>query len=250
MLTAGALESEAFPYDAEVWRIVECQSLIATVRVTDTLTEQQRLEQLLDQTKPAWPEGCVGKDFLLATPFRYWPYPSGSRFRRARQPEGAYYASENVQTAMAELAFLHALFFSESAPEVREQQSPVEMTAFSTRIVTSRAIDLTRPPLDADSASWQHPTDYSHCQDLADTARQSGIEMIRYRSVRDPANTNGINVAALEIAALPDQAPRQRQTWHLFMRETVAQAWCECPGIRLQFAYADWAKIDHRISGG
>ena len=47
---------------------------------------------------------------LLAAPFRYAPYPKGSRFRRANQREGAFYAAESVITAVAEMAFYRFLF--------------------------------------------------------------------------------------------------------------------------------------------
>ena len=53
----------------------------------------------------------MGLDYLLATPFRYAPYPHGSRFRRARQRQGCFYGSERVETAVAEAAFYYLTFF-------------------------------------------------------------------------------------------------------------------------------------------
>ena len=51
--------------------------------LVDTMAEQQRLEQLLDESKPPVPPECRSLHYLLATPFRYGaPYPGGSRFRR------------------------------------------------------------------------------------------------------------------------------------------------------------------------
>jgi len=105
MWTPGALASNTFAYAHDIWRVVETQFRAATMRITDTLAEQAALERVLERTKPPLPPECIGLDFLLAAPFRYAPYPTGSRFRRADQPEGAFYASEVVETAIAETAF-------------------------------------------------------------------------------------------------------------------------------------------------
>lgn len=78
-----AFETE--PHGCNAWRFIENQGPSATVRVTDTLAEQTRLERLLDMTKPSMPPACAGYDFLLPTPFRYLSYPDGSSFRRAGQ---------------------------------------------------------------------------------------------------------------------------------------------------------------------
>ena len=64
--------------------MVEAQHRVSTLKLVDTLSEQERLEQLLDASKPPVPPECRHLDYLLATPFRYGsPYPHGSRFRRA-----------------------------------------------------------------------------------------------------------------------------------------------------------------------
>ena len=59
MWTADALSSEARGYRGSVWRIVEAQHRISTMRLTDTLEEQATLERLLDESKPAIPDSCL-----------------------------------------------------------------------------------------------------------------------------------------------------------------------------------------------
>src|SRR5271167_618121 len=125
MWTADALASEVHSYAAEVWRIVEDQAFAATTRLTDTLEDQAILESMLERTKPDLPPESDGFDFLIATPFRYRPYPNGSRFRRPHQIDGVFYASEHVEAAAAELAFLRLLFFAE-APDAKRPTAPVE----------------------------------------------------------------------------------------------------------------------------
>ena len=244
MWTADALRSEAHPYAGSVWRLVESQSQIATVRITDTLDEQARLEALLDRTKPTWPVKCEGMDFLLATPFRYWPYPNGSRFRRAQQQDGVFYAAETVKTAVAEMSFYRLMFFMES-PEMRRSASAMEMSAFSVDVRTDIAVDLTQLPFSEKADWWQNATDYSKCQDLSDQARMIGAGAIRYRSVRCP--DQGINLAILDPDVFVDRLIKQRQTWHILVRQGSVQALCESQNERIEFDISSWAKTDSRV---
>jgi hypothetical protein len=243
MWTPPALASEARTWSGELWRLVEKQSRVATLKLVDRLDEQAILEAELEDQKPLIPTECRTLDYLLATPFRYTPYPRGSRFRRARQREGCFYAAERVETAVAEEAFYRLLFFLD-APGARRPTNPQERTAFRVAAETARAIDLTAAPLDRDAAIWRHPTDYGPCQTLADAARTTDIEAIRYRSVRDP--DAGANLALLSPAAFRTTRPDQYETWHLFLRDAVVQAVCEMPRRTLEFPFAAWA-IDPRI---
>ena len=244
MWTAPALASESRALATNGWRVVESQSRIATMKLVDSLDEQAILEAELDASKPAIPASCAHLDFLLATPFRYAPYPHGSRFRRARQRDGAFYCAEAVDTAIAETAFYAVLFFLAS-PGTPLPTNPLERTAFCVPIRTQRAIDLTMPPLDSDRAVWTHPTDYTRCQDLADLARSAGIDAIRYRSIRDPAG--GANLALLSLAALAATAPTSYQTWRILLRRDRADAMSEMPRATLSLAYSTWAALDARI---
>ena len=100
--TPAALSSEARPFAGPVWRFVEAQHRVSTLKLVDTLDEQALLEDLLEESKPVLPPECAGLDYLLATPFRYGAvYPYGSRFRRAGRTLGVYYAALSVETALA-----------------------------------------------------------------------------------------------------------------------------------------------------
>jgi hypothetical protein len=244
MWTAPALASEARALAGEAWRVVESQSQVATMKLVDSLDEQAILEAELDRTKPLIPASCKGLDYLLATPFRYAPYPHGSRFRRARQREGCFYGSERVETAMAEATFYHLTFFLAS-PGTPLPRNPQERTAFLVPVRTSIALDLTAPPLARDHAIWMHPTEYAPCQDLADRAREAGIEVLRYESVRDPQH--GANLALLSPAALAANAPTARETWRVLLRRDRVDAIREMPRTALSFALASWAATDPRI---
>lgn len=244
MWTRDALVSEIAPYDAVVWRVIETQYKAATMRLTDTLDEQHILEMVLEESKPSLPDDCAHLDFLLATPFRYAPYPFGSRFRRANQSDGAFYGAEVVDTAVAEAAFYRLLFYVES-PDAKLPANAVEHTAFHVPCRTQRHIDLSRPALDRDSAAWMHPTHYDPCQDLADMAREEEIDVIRYASVRDPQHR--ANVALLTCRAFAASEAQGRQTWHLYVQRRAVRAWCESPALQLEFP-ADGFRVDPRIA--
>ena len=241
MSTPDALSSEAKPYVGEVWRVVESQHTASTMRLTDTLEEQQMLEELIEEVKPGFPPETRGLDYLLATPFRYAPYRHGSRFRRADQREGAYYAAEAVKTALAETAFYRLLFLAES-PGMPLPERPYDFTAFSVDVAADQAIDLTKPPFDTDADVWMHPTAYGPCQELADAARAAEIGLIRYRSVRDPAG--GANVAVLSPLCFQIPKPKEMQTWKVFLQEHSVQIWRTPDDPRVTLFAIDRAVFD------
>jgi hypothetical protein len=215
------------------WRIVEAQHKISTVKLTDNAAEQSVLESLIEQTKPNVPPECLHLNFLLSTPFRYGaPYPDGSRFRRAGRTPGVFYASENVDTAIAELCFGRLLFFADS-PDTNWPADAGEFTAFAVEYATPNAIDLTRAPFDTRTNLWMHLSRYDECQRLADMARQEGIDLIRYASIRDPEHK--LNLAILHCSVFARAEPVDRQTWRILFGSNGARALCEMPEETIDF---------------
>jgi hypothetical protein len=245
--TPGALSSERRRLSGGCWRIVEAQHRISTVKLVDTLAEQARLEELLEMSKPPMPPDCTHLHYLLGTPFRYGaPYPQGSRFRRPGLTPGLFYASKAIGTAIAETAFHRLLFFADS-PGTPWPDNAGEYTAFSVRYGTGAGLDLAAPPLERDRALWTHPTEYGPCQDLAVAARESGVQVLRYPSARDPAPGGGTNVALLTCRAFTSPQPAARQTWRIHLADTGVRAICTFPEMRCEFDRAAFAR-DSRIA--
>ncbi|WP_341989548.1 RES family NAD+ phosphorylase [Azorhizobium sp. AG788] len=237
--TPAALASELRPYAGRVWRLVEAQHRVSTLKLVDTLAEQALLEDVIEATKPRIPAECANLPYLLASPFRYEPpYPNGSRFRRAGRTPGVFYAAETPETAVAEMAFYRLLFFAES-PATPWPRDLADYTAFCAQVASDRALDLTVPPLVADAQLWTHPTDYGPCQSLAEAARAGGALVLRYLSVRDPAA--GRNVAVLTCAAFADAQIGERQTWRMRLSASGVQAVCDFPDRRLDFPAATFS---------
>lgn len=242
---AARLAALARPGSGTCWRVVEGQHHVSTLPLVDTLAEQARLEQLIEATKPSLPPECRGLDYLLFTPFRYRPYPIGSRFRRAGMTPGVFYAAAQVETAIAETAFHRLLFFAES-PATPFPMNASEHTAFSVRYGSAKVLDLTRPPLARRRRDWMHPTGYAPCQALADSARGAGVELIRYASVRDPEHR--LNVALLTCRAFRSEAPLERQSWRLRLSAAGIQALRDFPKLSLDFGRDAFA-ADPRLQG-
>jgi len=244
--TPAALSRERRRLSGTCWRVVEAQHRVSTMKLVDTVDEQEALEFLLDDTKPFIPPECRPLHYLLFTPFRYGaPYPHGSRFRRAGYTAGVFYASDTAATAIAEMAFHRLLFFADS-PDTPWPVNPAEHTAFSTAFKTSSALDLTRPPLARDRERWTDRTDYGACQDLADAARAAGVDVLRYESARAPAAMTGVNIALLACRAFASRRPAARQAWRIHLSAHGVSAICDAPERRIGFArdaFADDPRI-------
>ena len=230
--TASALLSRAAPLSGSFWRVVEAQHYISTMKLTDSLEDQAILEDLIEETKPPVPPNCDGLDFLLMTPFRYSRQnPWGSRFRRPNAEAGVFYAAEHPETAIAETVFHRLRFFADS-PETPWPQNAAEYTAFSVEVRSERAIDLTafRPD---ELTDILEPADYRAGQALSERAREAGIELIKYPSIRDPDHR--ANLAMLTPAAFAKPEPTDRQTWRIYLDSNGARAICESPNLSLAF---------------
>ncbi|MEJ2626372.1 MAG: RES family NAD+ phosphorylase, partial [Pseudolabrys sp.] len=108
-----------------------------------------------------------------------------------------------------------------------------------------RAIDLTQRPFAKHMAIWTDQTNYDACQKLADTARTAAVDLIRYRSARDP--DLGTNIALLSCRAFAHNEPAGREAWHVQLSASGARLICEFPRLILNFDRATFAK-DPRIA--
>lgn len=203
------------PYARAVLRIVEAQHKISTDRLTDGPAEQDVLERLVEEAKPTMPEVAKALHLLLGTPFRYG-YWKPTRFRRAFERPGVFYASETENTALAEAAY-YALRFFAAAPGMILPSTTTEHYAFRINVKVDRSLDLTGKPFDSDRELWTRDQDYEACQRFAAAGRVIGTQLIRYESVRDPER--GANVALFDPGAFQTPVPKVEQSWHFRFRD-------------------------------
>ncbi len=211
MLWAADWLGQARPTQRTLWRGVEAQHRVATMRLVDDLQEQHLLEQLLEASKPPLPAGAAGNakgaHYLLFTPFRYTsPWPS--RFRRAHEP-GAWYGADEPATVAAEIAYWRWRFFSES-DGLAQEQVITELTFFQARF-SGLEMDITAKPWAAQRAAWR-ADDYAECHALAAALRalQPPVQAVRYESAR---REGGLCEAVFDPQALALPHPHRQQTW-------------------------------------
>lgn len=221
-----------------VWRVVEAQHEIATLALVSGLEDQGVLEDILETSKPPMPSEVAGLHYLLATPFRYKAVngasdkDKGSRFRRSGSPDGVFYCAEHVETGAYETAFYRALFFAES-PGLAYPAGGISLSAFSTTISSRKVLDLeTHPTLMPFAEAWEDIANYAECQKLADAARSAGVQVIAYKSVRDPKARK--NYAVLDPSAFYSRDIKAQQTWSCVLTEAAAYMHCECPRLTLE----------------
>ena len=229
--TLDELRSECIQWYGEAWRFVEAQHVISTNKLV-TRQKQPLLEIILDETKPTIPTECTNLDFLLFTPFRYRPDHGGSRFRKVGQTEGVWYGSEFEESALAEMVFYRFLAFAES-PDTQFPAHPHDFTSYSVKLSTSKLLDLTIGKLSQNSDCWQNPSDYSNCQSLADKARKVGVQIIRYKSVRDKKRRP--NLAVLSCKAFESIKLLDQHTWKLKLEQNIVTAICDSPKNKIIF---------------
>lgn len=180
------------PLKAQIWRAVEAQHKVSTMRLVDnSLADQKILEDILEDSKPPIPEAARDKHWLIFTPFRYRPLPPGSRFRGVNDP-GVFYGAFEQRTACAEVGYWRWHFVRDS--EGLEKLEAKPMSLFAAEVNTASAIDLRKPPLSERHQAWTDPDSYAETQALAREARGQNIEAIVYESVRDPQKGGAVAV--------------------------------------------------------
>lgn len=201
---------QPLPLEGELLRLVESQEQVATTHLVDDLAEQALLEDLLESSKPPRRLGTEGLHYLLATPFRYPPRPHGSRFGSRLTP-GIFYAALGADTALAECAYYRFVFWTAMHAAPPSTRLLTRHTLFSARYRGTRCIQLQAPPCAEHQPVLRHPSDYGPTQRLGRALREAGIELIQYRSARDPAG--GLNLALFDPAALASRRPENPEPW-------------------------------------
>ena len=192
------------------WRGVETQYIAASMKLVDTLEEQDVLERMLEDNKPPLPQ-TASKHYLILSPFRYFPQHS-SRFRPANQ-SGLWYGSSTLEGACSEIAYWRMRFLLDSVGLARDGELVTEHTFFQAT-VRGRAIDLTAAPWADLAHLWKHSSDYSATHALAAAAlANDGITWIRYESVRAPTCALAAALTPDAVHAESDALEKSRQEW-------------------------------------
>lgn len=189
-------------------RLVESQEVAATLSLADSLDEQDLLESIIDAAKPVVADDCARLHYLLATPFRYPPLWHGSRFG-TRIERGIFYASRQLQTCMAEVAFYRFCWWH----DMREPPpNPIVTyhTAFEFSYRSDAGLDVSSYAFADYADQLRHPSRYGPTQAFGQRLRSHEVEVLVYPSARCPHD--GRNIAVFSPTAIYSQAPEVPQT--------------------------------------
>jgi hypothetical protein len=192
------------------WRVVESQEEVATTALVDDLAEQEVLERLLEASKPPYPDIAGQLHYLLTTPFRYPPLPWGSRFGTRLEPS-LYYASLEVETAIAEAAFYRFVFWQGMEIPPPSGRLITQHGVFSAKFHCEPGMALEKPPFADYRQMLVDPQAYVPCQRLGAVLRESDILGFTYTSAR--CLQAGLNVALFTPEALASCKPEEMQSW-------------------------------------
>tara|TARA_R110000737_G_scaffold281832_1_gene288456 strand:- start:1093 stop:1836 length:744 start_codon:yes stop_codon:yes gene_type:complete len=197
-------------YSDRVYRIVETQEYAATSSLVNTLEDQDLLEQLLDNVKPAYKAGTEKLHYLISTPFRYPPLQYGSRFGSILVPS-FFYASENISTTLAECAYYRFVFLDDiKIPYTKPVRS--EHMTFGVNIKTDKMSDVSNIASDEIINRVMSPFDYRFTQQIGQALTQdSDTLVIRFQFIRDKAHK--ANVAIAEPKAITSKKPLDNMNW-------------------------------------
>ena len=98
------------------------------MKLVDDAAQQDVLEMLLEGSKPPLPSSASRLHYLLATPFRYHPLRSGSRFRGPTDA-GVFYGGECARTTCAELGYWRWKFLQDAVVSLRNGRYVVPVRA-------------------------------------------------------------------------------------------------------------------------
>jgi len=206
----------------QAWRVVENQFQNSTLKLVDSVSEQSLLEDIIDEVgKPPRPVGepFAGLHFLLYTPFRYPPLHRGSRFATCTE-RGLWYGAIDVTTALIEKAYYRFVFLLGTKADLGTVEQA--WSAFSARVSSRKAIDLTAAPFAAHTKEISSPVTYASSQPLGRALREAGVELCKFTSARD--REGGANVALFEPAfASPHVAESAHVGWMSRANRAVVQ---------------------------
>ncbi|MCR8922875.1 RES family NAD+ phosphorylase [Dasania sp. GY-MA-18] len=199
------------PTEGSIWRVVETQEIAATRAITRSSSEQSRLEELLEQSKPPVPADCQGLSYLLSTPFRYPPLDYGSRFGSTLE-RGIFYGAKELNTALAETA-VYLWLFQSALHELGPMAAINDhRTALLIPLASNRSIDFSAAELAQHHEAISSPGDWSYSQRLGSSMRELAVQCFWYPSAR---LQGGVNAGVISPQAFAAKEPSEQQHWQL-----------------------------------
>jgi len=193
-----------------LYRLVENQGQAATRTYTDSLSEQEQLEELIENSKPPIPDADDSFHYLLTTPFRYPPLQFGSRFGHSDE-RSIFYGSHLLNTTLTESAYYRFVFRKSIQLKEPDDTIKSQHTLFSVDYRSDYGIKLHNSPFDHFKSQLTSPTDYTQTQKVGAAMRNANVEVFEYESARDP--DRGICVGIFSMNAFVQNTPNSQSQW-------------------------------------
>ncbi len=185
-----------------VFRIVETDQTIGTIKISKSLDDQNRLEELIDETKPVNTNFPV--HYLISTPFRYPPLKWGSRFGTILM-NSYFYASHSYKTCLIECAYYRFKFLNDLVIPFEEPLNN-NYLLFTVKTNTASGLDLTVPNFKKIFNKITDPDDYTFTHKIGKWAVvENDFNMIKFPSAR---HKEGINFAVADIKCIKSKKPK------------------------------------------
>lgn len=180
-----------------VWRVVEDQSRAATLAISDNLSDQAIIEEILEEkAKPRVPQEFQAYHYLLSTPLRYPPLRYGSRFG-AKDESGIWYGSLDQETVLSEKTYYLFLFLQDTTAVLEPFSDG--LTVFHVAVDTAFGCDYTVSPFARFRAELSSKDSYSVSQKLGAEMRRAGVTCFTFFSAR--SSGDGVNVGIFHAGA-------------------------------------------------
>lgn len=180
----------------DIYRIVESQEKVATMRLVDTLDEQSLLEQIIDNSKPI--DLYSSRHYLISTPFRYPPLEYGSRFGTTLEPS-LFYGAHSINTMLHETAY-YSFYFQSGMTTPFSEPIINHKTSFQVTVDETQYLNL----VDINDTEFQdkitNKADYNYSQSIGGVMREIGVLAFSYTSARDP--NQGLNMGVFDINSI------------------------------------------------
>ena len=196
--------------EGSLYRLVESQEQVATQSLVDTLDEQAVLEELLEITKPSYPDASTELHYLLKTPFRYPPLLWGSRFGRVHEPS-LFYGGCSVASTLSESAYYRFVFIHTIEGIPPDSPLRTSHTLFSVGYNTDHGVTLHQPPFNAHKPLLTHPSNYQATQQLGSDMRRAKVKALEYSSAR--CSDSGLCVALYDPSPFLTHQPDMQESW-------------------------------------
>lgn len=203
-------ETQAKTFDCDIWFVNNNSDIAALQGLTDSATECQRLQSLLDNTassRQTYPLSLLARDFNTL-PIEY-PSRYADRFSHP-----LLYGGKELKTALAESAMYMHLFYEGPIKKGPLSVIRAQRSVFRVKFENSMLIDLCSVGFDLIEDELIKATEWSFSQKVGARLAEQGVDLFFSPSVR---YKSGSTCCLLNGDAMIDATVVEEQSWQVYV---------------------------------